>query len=251
MTSDGAKDALEHAAAITGAAFAASATSAAVAPVVVGAAVPAAVIAAVHAWYALQAWRVKEWWDYCINGSDEPEGLQASIDKAVATNDQRRIEGILRGARAAADVIDPVVIAAIGTLSRRYLSAGATLPPWLFRAQLDLLSAMSGDEYASMQQLIQSVLLFASDHPDLTRDGRVRLCADKGESGLLFAVRHGQKHPICSVRAARRLFRLLKAHDLGEALAALPTDVAAVDSLGVELEVVTDLGITLTTNPRP
>lgn len=114
--------------------------------------------------------RIEKWWEYVSQGNsstEDDEKFVARLNNGLLNDDESVVLGIVGGARAATDAVDPAAIVSIARLTKMYFSGEIAL--WVYRAALEVLSSLTAAELGALRDLTTSLVKMEKFSRDLPR----------------------------------------------------------------------------------
>lgn len=113
---------------------------------------------------AYQAKRLHAWWVHFVaRPYIDPKEVEDEVFAAIAAGDERVVQAIMEGSRAASATVDPTALPAIALIGRAYTRG--EVPAWFQRNTLAYLSSMSADEYGDVRDFVAAVARGVGDDP--------------------------------------------------------------------------------------
>lgn len=159
-----------------------------------------------------QAKRLAAWWQAFVQRDDAAVAdteVEDEIFSAIAGGDEKTVQAIREGSKAAADSIDAVVLPAIARIGRDY--ARGNVPAWFQRSSLAYLSSVSAEEYGELRDFLQSLVAAVAGRSLPT------LLVSMGSSPGVQVGGGNASLPIKRVENVIHVFGELRRHGLGHA----------------------------------
>lgn len=106
----------------------------------------------------LQAYRLKRmhtWWKrFAQRDHVDTQDVEDEICSAIAGGDDRVMQAIMEGCRAATNSYDPVALPAIALIGRSYIRG--EVPAWFQRSSLAYLSGLSAEEVGQLRDFVNA-----------------------------------------------------------------------------------------------
>lgn len=113
---------------------------------------------------AYQAKRLHAWWVQFVGRPYvDPKEVEDEVFAAIAGGDDRVVQAIMEGSRAASATVDPTALPAIALIGRAYTRG--EVPAWFQRNMLSYLSSMSADEYGDVRDFFAAAARGVGNDP--------------------------------------------------------------------------------------
>lgn len=100
--------------------------------------------------------RMHAWWSrFSERQIVDSNDVEDEIFAAIGSGNEKTIQAIMEGSRAAANSIDPIVLPAIALIGRSYVRGD--VPPWFQRNSLIYLSSLSAEEVGHLRTLLHAI----------------------------------------------------------------------------------------------